>query len=238
MNLQDAPKKTQLICLDSRNRTRGDVNNCVFDLKHPDSKIFLENSTDIIGIRLIDYHVANLLGNVFDGSYVIDVSIDEVPTRGQILDQTFGKIFARIPIDRVASFDNPEVFTRDQSTDPSHNKTTNRYFNPISIPKLTIKQYQLEGTTRIRAPLQSDCGWYMILEITTLDHETPKPDRLETAIEELSRYIRDMPPPQIVQPVPPQPKVPLWKLIVPLTLFLGGIFWFSQRPTAPVAPSP
>ena len=236
MNFDKVPKKTQLICLDSLNRTTGSINNCVFDLKHPDSKIFLENSSDIIGIRLIDYHVANLLGNVFDGSYVIDVTIDEVPTRGQILDQNFGKIFARIPIDRIASFDNPEVYTRDQSTDPNHNKTVNRYFNPISIPKLTIKQYQIEGASRTRAALQPDCGWYMILEITTLDHEALKPDRLEMAIEELSRHIREMPQPQIVQPVPPQPKIHLWKLFVPLVIFFGGLFWFSRRTSPPAPP--
>ena len=234
MNFENVPKKTQLISLDSNQRTSGTVDNCIFDLRSHDSKIFLENLTDVIGVRLIDYHVATLRSNVYAGAYVIDVQIDEIPTRGQILDQEFGQLFARIPIDRTTSVSNPETLAHDQSVDPSHNKTSSRYFNPISLPKLTIKQTQLGGFLRERLPLQENCGWYMILEITTLDHEAPKPDRLERAIENLSKHIREMPPPQIVQPVEKtNGKIPLWKLIVPLVLFLGGMFSFFQRAPAP-----
>ena len=230
MNFEQVPKKTQLISLDSNQRTSGTVDSCVFDLRSPDSKIFLENLTDVIGIRLIDYHIATIRSNVYDGPYVVDVQIDEVPTKSQILDQEFGTVFARIPIDRTNSASHPETFTHSQSIDPSHNKTASRYFSPISIPKLTIKQTQLSGYTRVRSPLQNDCGWYMILEITTLDHEAPKPDRLEKAIEDLTQHIREMPPPQIVQPVTEQSKkIPLWKLIVPILLFLGGIFWYTRQ---------
>ena len=237
MNFDNVPKKTQLISLDSNQRTSGTVDNCIFDLRSHDSKIFLEKLTDVIGVRLIDYHVATIRSNVYTGAYVIDVQIDEIPTRGQILDQEFGQLFARIPLDRTTSVSNPETLAHDQSIDPSHNKTASRYFNPISLPKLTIKQTQLGGFLRERLPLQENCGWYMILEITTIDHEAPKPDRLEKAIEELSRHIREMPPPQIVQPVEKTSgKIPLWKLIVPLVLFFGGMFWFFQR--KPSAPAP
>ena len=229
MNFQNVPKKTQLISLDSNQRTSGTVSECIFDLRSHDSKIFLENLTDVIGVRLVDYHLANL-----SNTYVVDVQIDEIPTRGQILDQEFGKIFARIPIDRTTSISNPETLLQDQSVDPSHNKTVSRYFSPISIPKLTIRQTQLGGSKRERSPLQSNCGWYMILEITTIDHEAPKPDRLEKAIEDLTHHIKEMPPPQIVQPVTEQSKkIPIWKLIVPILLFLGGIFWFTRHKSAP-----
>lgn len=240
MNFENVPKKTQLISLDSNQRTSGTVGECIFDLRSHDSKIFLENLTDVIGIRLIDYHVSTLDISNSIGPHVIDVQIDEIPTRGQILDQEFGTLFARIPLDRTLSKTNPvEVFSMDQSTDPSHNKTASRYFNPVSIPKLTIRQTQLSGSSRTREPLQTDCGWYMILEITTLDHEAPKPDRLEKAIEDLTKHIREMPPPQIVQPVEKSSgKIPLWKLIVPLMIFFGGIFWFSRRPSGPPAPTP
>ena len=234
MNFDNVPKKTQLISLDSNQRTSGTVDNCIFDLRSHDSKIFLENLTDVIGVRLIDYHVATIRSNVYSGPYVIDIQIDEIPTRGQILDQEFGQLFARIPLDRTTSVSNPETLAHDQSIDPNHNKTASRYFNPISLPKLTIKQTQLGGFLRERLPLQENCGWYMILEITTLDHEAPKPDRLERAIENLSKHIREMPPPQIVQPVEKTSgKIPLWKLIVPLVLFFGGMFWFFQRAPAP-----
>jgi hypothetical protein len=239
MNFENVPKKTQLISLDSNQRTSGTVDNCIFDLRSHDSKIFLENLTDVIGVRLIDYHVSVLDISNSNGPHVIDIQIDEIPTRGQILDQEFGTLFARIPIDRTLSKQNPMlVFSHDQSTDPSHNKTASRYFNPVSIPKLTIHQTQLSNSSRTREPLQSDCGWYMILEITTLNHEAPKPDRLEKAIEELSRHIREMPPPQIVQPVEKTSgKIPLWKLIVPILMFLGGMFWFFQRKTPAPAPA-
>lgn len=233
MNFQDVPKKTQLISLDSNQRTSGTVDNCIFDLRSPDSKIFLEQLSDVIGIRLIDYHVSNIVS-----TSVIDIQIEDIPTRGQILDQEFGQLFARIPIDRTISLTEPDTISHDQSTDPSHNKTSSRYFNPVSIPKLSIRQTRLSGSTRERFPLPSNCGWYMILEITTLDHEAPKPDRLERAIEELSRHIREMPPPQIVQPVEGslKTKIPLWKLIVPILLFLGGIFWYTrQKPSEPPA---
>tara|TARA_B110000977_G_C10932765_1_gene437777 strand:- start:176 stop:907 length:732 start_codon:yes stop_codon:yes gene_type:complete len=241
MNFNQVPKKTQLISLDSKQKTTGTNNSCVFDLRSNDSQIFLENLTDVIGVRLIDYHVATIRSNVYSGPYVIDIQIDEIPTRGQILDQEFGTVFARIPIDRTDSVSSPSTLTHAQSVDPSHNKTSSRYFNPISLPKLSVRLTQLSGVARERTPLQSDCGWYMLLEITTLDHDVPKLDRLESAIEDLSRHIREMPPPQIVQPVTEQSKkIPIWKLLVPLVLFLSGVFWFTRSSPGGggVAPDP
>ena len=219
MNFENVPKKTQLISLDSNQRTSGTVSECIFDLRSHDSKIFLENLTDVIGVRLVDYHVSNI-----SNAYVVDIQIDEIPTRGQILDQEFGQLFARIPIDRVGTD------ALSQSVDPSHNKSMYRYFSPISLPKVTIRQTQLEEADRDRTLLQTSCGWYMILEITTIDHEAPKPDRLEKAIEELTRHIKDMPSPQIIQPITEQSKkIPLWKLIIPILMFMGGLFWFTRR---------
>lgn len=232
----DLPKKTQLISLDSSQRTSGTVDNCVFDLKSVNSKYFIEDLNDVIGIRLIDYHIAKLRSNVYSGAYIIDIQIDEIPTKGQILDQELGTLFARIPIDRIDSVDTPETVARTQAVDQSHNKTPTRYFNPISFPKLTIRQTQVSGINRDREVLQSDCGWYMILELTTIDHEAPKPDKLADAIEELSKCIQSMPPPPPPESdqVTVKKKIPAWKLGVPLLVIFALIAWYLRRPSPPV----
>ena len=141
--MENVPKKSQLISLDSSQRTSGTVGNCIFDLRAAESKYFIENFKDVIAIRLVDYHVATLRGNVYTGGYVIDIQIDEIPTRAQILDQELGQVFARVPLDRVASLDPQETITRDQCWKQHHIQPQLNYFNPISLNKLTIKQTQL-----------------------------------------------------------------------------------------------
>ncbi len=231
--MENVPKKSQLISLDSSQRTSGTVDNCIFDLRAAESKYFLENFKDVIAIRLVDYHVATLRGNVYTGGYVIDIQIDEIPTRAQILDQELGQVFARVPLDRVAGLDPQETITRDQCWKQHHIQPQLNYFNPISLNKLTIKQSQLGGFARERLPLQENCGWFMILEIITIDHEAPKPktnDNLHEAIGELTRVLDKK---QEI-PVETGKKIPLWKVGLPLGVIIMLVMYFYSikgRPT-------
>lgn len=178
MDLQSIPKKTQLISLDSRSKTSGTIADSQFVFGST-SNIFLEDMKDVIGVRLLDYHVACLRGEGYDGAYVIDIQIDEIPTRGQILDSELTTVFARIPLDRSSNVAAPELFARDQYISRIY-ETPPRYSNPITLDRLTIHQTQLNGQSRARNTLQSDAGWYMVLEITTVDHEmVPLKDEID-----------------------------------------------------------
>lgn len=178
MDLHSIPKKTQLISLDSRSKTSGTVSDSQFVFGST-SNIFLEDMKDVIGVRLMDYHVAALRGDGYDGAYVIDIQIDEIPTRGQILDSELTTVFARIPLDRSSDVTVTETLGRDQYISRIY-ETPIRYFNPITLDRLTISQTQLGGQSRNRTPLQSDAGWYMVLEITTIDHEIiPSKDEVD-----------------------------------------------------------
>lgn len=235
--MENLPTKSQLISLDSSQRTSGTVDNCVFDLRAQESKYFLENFKDVVAIRLVDYHVATLRGNVYTGGYVIDIEIDEIPTRAQILDQELGQVFARVPIDRVDSTTDADVETRDQYWKQHHIQPQLNYFNPISLNKLSIKQTQLGGFARERFPLQTNAGWYMILEVITLDHEAPKPktnDNLHEAIQELSRVLeKGLVPVTGDRSTEPNKKIPLWKLGLPVGIILVMVMYFysiKRRP--------
>lgn len=227
MDLNTIPKKTQLISLDSRVRTSGTVDNCqfVFGLE---SNVFMESMKDVICVRLIDYQIATLRGNVFAGGYLIDLQIEEIPKKAQILDAELGMVFARIPIDRDASINQVDDIARDQSARYSYD-TPPRYFYPITLDRLTIKHTQLSGLNRERSPLQDDSGWMMILEITTIDHEAPKPDKLAIAIDKLSDHISKMPPPQLVMPAEPKKKIPLYTVVIPIVLVVGLVVYLTKN---------
>ena len=225
--MENLPTKSQLISLDSSHRTSGTVDNCIFDLRAANSKYFLENFKDVVAIRLVDYHVATLIGNVYTGGYVIDIQIDEIPTRSQILDQELGQVFARVPVDRVSSVGEAKTITRDQTLKNHHIEPRVNYFNPISLNKLSIKQTQLGGSARERSPLQDTCGWYMILEVITLDHEAPKPktnDNLHEAIHELVSTLIVNKKQEI--PVEVNKKIPLWKVGVPIGVVVVIVMYF------------
>ena len=223
MDLNTIPKKTQLLSLDSRVRTSGTVDNCqfVFGLE---SNVFMESMRDVICVRLVDYQIAT----IHENGYLIDLQIEEIPKRAQILDSELGMVFARITIDR------------DQSARYNYD-TPPRYFNPITLDRLTIKHTQLSGLNRERTPLQDDSGWMMILEITTIDHEAPKPDKLAIAIDKLSDHISKMPPPQLVMPAEPKKKIPLYVVVIPIMLVVGLVVYLTKnkpREAPPVFMSP
>ena len=90
----------------------------------------------------------------------------------------------------------------------------------------------------------------MILEITTIDHEAPKPDKLARSIEKLCRRLDDLPdiilnPPPELQPSQDKSrgkKIPLMYLVAGLIAILGGWFYFMRSgpsqgvPQVPLGP--
>ena len=212
-------------------RTSGTVEDARFVFDNS-SNVFMQGMKDVIGVRLVDYQIATIRGNVYTGGYVIDIQIDEIPTRAQILDTEMSRVFARIPLDRVASVSEADVITRDQSLKREY-ETSPRYFNPITLDRLTIHQTSLGGFARERIPLQSNSGWMMILEITTIDHEAPKPDKLARSIEKLCRRLDNLP--DIILNPPPEPaskpvgkKIPFMYLVGALVAILGGWLYFMR----------
>jgi len=236
--MENLPTKSQLISLDSSQITSGTNSDCVFDLRAVESKYFLENFKDVVAIRLVDYHVSVLRGNVYTGAYVIDIQIPEIPTKAQILDQDLGQVFARIPLDRVDSTTDAETETRDQYWKQHHIQPQLNYFNPISLNKLSIKLTQMAGFSRDRYPLNANAGWFMILEVITLDHEAPKPktnDNLHESIQELSRVLGGLVVPSGLVPSEPGPnkKIPLWKLGLPVGIILVIVMYFYSIKSRP-----
>lgn len=230
MNLIEVPKKTQLISLDSRNVTSGDNSLCQFRFGL-ESNVFIEDFKDVIGISLVDFFITQNTAAGATLGRVVDVEIEEVPTRGQILDASLGKLFARVPLVSSSNF---SVMGDGDVGDQWRGsyKTPVRYFNPISLDRITARISQV-SETGVRTDIPSYAWWFMILEITTIDHETPKPDTLAIAIDNLSKNIMEMPPPVINAPAEEPKKIQLWKVVIPILLLCGTGWWFFRTRLVP-----
>jgi hypothetical protein len=236
-DLKCAPKKTQLISLDSRNATSGTTDHCQFRFGL-ESNVFIESMKDVVGVRLLDFYITQTggtAGGTQNLAKIVDIEVDEIPVRGQMLDASLGRLFARVPLERST---NSSISTTGEVGEQWKGayETPVRYFNPIPLDRLTFRMTQVGDTDRTAVPCYA--WWFMVLEVTTLDHEAPKPDRLALAIEDLSRYIRDMPPPQIVMPKPPESKIPVWKVAIPTVVVLGGVYYIWSRANLVRQPQP
>lgn len=228
----DCPKKIQYMTIES-NFVTGSNNtfSTNFGIK---SNVFIQEMKDVCGIRLVDFYVTQVgesSGGAGNVAKVIDIICPDIPLPAQILDARMGRIFARIPIERSFSGSNNLIVHDKQWKGPYSNMPT-RFFNPISIKNLSFKIYELRGNNSYHL-LQPDASWFMVLEIHTVDHKAPKPDRLAIAIDKLSKHIKEMPPPQIVTPVEEtktKKKIPLSYVLVPLLLLGGGIYYTMNRP--------
>ena len=101
-DLKCTPKKTQLISLDSRNATSGTVGNCQFRFGL-DSNVFIESMKDVVGVRLLDFYITQP-GGIRGGPIqpmgkIVDIQVEEIPVRGQMLDASLGRLFARVPLE-------------------------------------------------------------------------------------------------------------------------------------------
>ena len=233
MNVKDLPKKVQYVMVDS-NFVTG-TNNTFSVNFGIESNTMVESMRDVIGIKLVDFFVTQIgssdAGNV-NAAKFIDIYCPEIPTPGQILTERRGQIFNRIPLERNFSGSN-DLIVHDKQWKGLSRQTN--YFNPISIKKLNFTLYEHQGDDDYKL-LQPDAAFYMILEITTIDHEAPQPDKLSRSIEKLCRRLDDLPdiilnPPPELQPSQDKSrgkKIPLMYLVAGLIAILGGWFYFMR----------
>jgi hypothetical protein len=200
--LADLPTKIQYLNIDSQfvSGTNSDfaVN---FGIG---SNVFIQEMKDVIGIKVVDFYItqvgANGLGTDDVAKYV-DIVCPDIPLAAQILDERKGQVLARIPIE--CNFQGGDLFVKHDRHWDGFTRKTN-YFNPISLKQLRFAMYELQGDGDY-VPLQSDSAFYFTLEITTIDHKAPTPDknllvieaidRLGRKIDRLNANVKKIPPP-------------------------------------------
>lgn len=216
MSLEEVPKKTQYITVDS-NFVNGSNNTFSIDFGLK-SNIFLQEIRDVIGVKVIDFYVTQIGENGIGTDNVakyIDIVCPDIPTPAQILTERNGQILARIAIECNFSGSNAYV-QHDKQWKGSVQRTT--YFNPIALKKLNFKIYELQGDGDY-VTLQPDASFYFMLEITTVDHKAPKIDnsnelvieainRLGRKIDKFNSHIKKVPDRLLKEPEPKK-KVPM-----------------------------
>ena len=235
MSLDDIPKKTQYVIIDS-NFVNGTNNAFSLDLQL-ESNTHVEDMSRVLGIKMVDFYITQVGGN--DGTDTdiakfVDIVCPEVPKVAQILDERHGQILARVPLERHFT-GSSGVVLRDKQW-KSFQRQTN-YFNPISIKKLNFKIYEQQDDGDYLL-LQPDAKWYMILEITTVNiKEKPKDRELQILqalqqligkIDVLNQNVQRLPD---KPPEPPKEKYSFGVLVLILATIFGGFMWFVNRGT-------
>ena len=235
MSLDDIPKRTQYIIVDSE-FVNGTNNIFSLDLTLK-SNTHVEGMNQVMGVKMVDFYItqvgennSNLNTNI---AKFVDIVCPEIPKVAQVLDERHGQVLARVPLERHFSGSN-DLVLRDKQW-RAFQRTTN-YFNPISIKKLnfTIYEQQDDGDY---LTLQPDAKWYMILEITTVNvKEKPKDRELQIlhALEQLTGKIDTLN--TNVQRLPDTPisdtqkkKYPFSYLIGFIVLVFGSFVWWVNR---------
>ena len=233
MSLDDIPKKTQYVIIDS-NFVDGTNNTFSLDLRL-ESNTHVEDMSRVLGIKMVDFYITQVGGN--DGTDTdiakfVDIICPEVPKVAQILDERHGQILARVPLERHFT-GSSGVVLRDKQW-KSFNRNTN-YFNPISIKKLNFRIYEQQDDGDYLL-LQPDAKWYMVLEITTVNvKEKPKDRELQILqalqqligkIDLLNQNVQRLPD---KPPEPPKEKYSFGLLVLILVTIFGGFVWFVNR---------
>jgi len=234
MSLDDIPKKTQYVIIDS-NFVNGTNNTFSLDLQL-ESNTHVEDMSRVLGIKMVDFYITQVGENTSnlntDIAKFVDIVCPEVPKLAQILDERHGQILARVPLERHFSGSSGLVLRDKQWR--SFNRQTN-YFNPISIKKLNFKIYEQQDDNDYKL-LQPDAKWYMILEITTVNvKEKPKDRELQILlalqklldkIDVLNENVRKLPD---EPPEPPKKKYSFCLLVLILTTIFGTFVWWVNR---------
>ena len=238
MSLDDIPKKTQYVMIDS-NFVNGTNNTFSLDLQL-ESNTHVEDMSRVLGIKMVDFYITQVGGN--DGTDTdiakfVDIVCPDIPKVAQILDERHGQILARVPLERHFT-GSSGVVLRDKQW-KSFQRQTN-YFNPISIKKLNFEIYEQQDDGDY-VLLQPDAKWYMVLEITTVNvKEKPKNRELQILealqqligkIDVLNQNVQRLPD---KPPEPPKEKYSFGLLVMILATIFGGFFWFVNRSASPV----
>jgi hypothetical protein len=238
VSLQDLPKKVQYIIVDSE-FVNGTNNTFTIDLSLK-SNLHVEEISEVIGIKPVDFYITqvgeNDLGNTNVAKY-IDIVCDDVPKRGQILNERNGQILARVPLER--SFTGSNDFIMRDKQWRSFQRQTN-LFNPISIQKLNFKIYESQGDGDYKT-LQPDANWYMVLEITTIDVKEKPVNRevqilealhkLIGKIDDLNVNVKKLPDKEDIEKmeIEKKKKYPLRYLILFITMVIGGFVFVKNK---------
>jgi hypothetical protein len=190
LTLQDLPKKTQYIVIDS-DYVDGTNNDFTFNLSL-ESNTHAESISQVIGLKLVDFYITQVgEANPHSDDHpsniakYVDVVCPDIPQKAQMLDERHGQILARIPLERHFSHSSHTVL-RDKQWKSFRRKTN--YFNPISIQKLHFNLYEHQDDGGYHA-LQSDSKWYMVLEVTSVDVEEKPINREAQILEALYALI-------------------------------------------------
>lgn len=238
MSLDDIPKRTQYIIVDSE-FVNGTNNVFSLDLTLK-SNTHVEGMNRVMGIKMVDFYItqvgensSNLNTNI---AKFVDVVCPDIPKAAQILDERHGQVLGRVALERHFVGAN-DIVIRDKQWRPFQRDTM--FFNPISIKKLNFQIYEQQDDGDYLL-LQPDAKWYMILEITTVNvKEKPKDRELQIlqALEQLTAKIDTLN--KNVQRLPDTPieerekkKYPFSYLIGFLVLIFGSFVWWVNRAVA------
>jgi hypothetical protein len=239
MSLDDIPKKTQYVIVDS-NFVNGTNNVFSLDLQL-ESNTHIEDMSRVLGIKMVDFYITQIgqaspTSSPSNIAKYVDITCPDVPKVAQILDERHGQILARIPLERHFAHSSHTVL-RDKQAKLFGRKTN--YFNPISIKKLNFKIHEYQDDNDY-VLLHPDSKWYMILEITTVNvKEKPKNREVQIlqALQELLKKIDTLN--QNVQrlpdkpPEPPKEKYSFGLLVALLAALFGGFMWWVNKGSSP-----
>ena len=233
MSLEDIPKKTQYVIIDS-NFVDGTNNSFSLDLRL-ESNTHVEDMSRVLGIKMVDFYITQVGGSDDTDTNIakfIDIVCPEVPKVAQMLDERHGQVLARVPLERHFSGSTAGIVRDKQWRSFQRNQN---YFNPISIKKLNFKIYEQQDDGDYLL-LQPDAKWYMILEITTVNvKEKPKDRELQILqalqqligkIDLLNQNVQRLPD---KPPEPPKEKYSFGLLVLILATIFGGFVWFVNR---------
>lgn len=233
MSLDDIPKKTQYVIIDSA-FVNGTNNVFSLDLQL-ESNTHVEDMSRVLGIKMVDFYITQVGGNEdreINIAKFVDIICPEVPKVAQILDERHGQVFARVPLERhfAGSMDG---IIRDKQAKIFQRKQN--YFNPISVKKLNFKIYEHQDDGDY-VLLQPDAKWYMVLEITTVNvKEKPKNrelqilqalEKLLVKIDTLNHNVQKLPD---KPPEPPKEKYSFGALVAILVAIFGGFIWWVNK---------
>jgi len=235
VSLDDIPKKTQYIIIDS-SYVQGTNSEFSLDLTL-ESNTHVEDMSRVLGIKMVDFYItqigendASLNNNV---AKYVDIVCPEVPKVAQLLDERHGQVFARVPLERHFAGSSGLVL-RDKQWKTFARQTN--WFNPISIKKLNFKMYESQDDGDYTL-LQSTAKWYMVLEITTVNvKEKPKDrelqilralEKLLKKIDTLNSQVAKLPDKKDEENKPK--KYSFGLLVLLLITLLGAFLWTVNR---------
>lgn len=182
------------------------------------SNTFIQEMKDVIAIKLMDVYITQIGesdGGSGNAAKYVDIVCPEIPVAGQMLSERNGQVFARVPLERNSD-GGQSYLVHDKEWKPYANDT--RYFTPLSIKTLSFKLFEYQGDGDY-VPLQPDAEFYMVLEITTIDHKAPPEDKTVTVIENLEKIAKKLDKITKILLLPPEPQ----KKKYPVKYLIGGI---------------